>query len=217
MGGMTIRVALVDDHNMVVEGLEAALARYLDIEVVARGATMAEASRAMDRDDLDIVLLDVRLEDGNALQLLAERPRRDRPRILVVSSFKSSQYAAAASRYGAAGFVLKAIPLPALVEAIRAVADGQTVFSAEQLASRFVTLTPREREVLRFAMDGLSNKEIGARLGLHRKTVEAHLSDVFEKYDIRGGRIELSIKAAEEGWLEIQPPGPARRRRSSGR
>jgi hypothetical protein len=66
-------------------------------------------------------------------------------------------------------------------------------------------------------MDGLSNKEIGARIGLHRKTVEAHLSDVFEKYGIRGGRIELSIRAAEEGWLEIQPPSTRGGRRTSKR
>jgi two-component system response regulator DesR len=129
-----------------------------------------------------------------------------RPRVLVVSSFKATQYAAAAAQFGASGFLLKSVPLPALFEAIQVIAEGGTVFSAEQLESRLVTLTPREREILRLAMDGLSNKEIGARIGLHRKTVEAHLSDVFEKYGIHGGRIELSIRAAEEGWLDIQPP-----------
>lgn len=203
---MTIRVALVEDHDMVREGLEAALERYPDLVVVAHGATVAEASALLDRDDLDVVLLDVRLEDGNALQLLAERQPRERPKVLVVSSFKVSQYAAAARKFGASGFVLKAVPLPALVEATRIVAAGGQVFSADQLESRFITLSARERDVLRLAMEGLSNKEIGAKLDLHRKTVEAHLSGIFEKYAIHGGRIELSIRAAEEGWLDIQPP-----------
>lgn len=210
---MSIRIALAEDHRMVREGLESALAVYEDIEVVGLAATVGEASDLLARDDVDVVLLDVRLEDGNGLQLLAERAPRARPKVLVVSSFMVSQYAAAAAKFGASGFVLKAVPLPALVEAIRIVSGGGAVFSAEQLESHFVSLSPREREVLRLAMEGLSNKEIGARIGLHRKTVEAHLSEIYQKYVIRGGRIELSIRAAAEGWLDIQPPaGPGRRR-----
>jgi len=203
---MTTRIALVDDHAMMVEGLLAALGTVEGFEVAAVGGTVSAARDILQRQDIDVVLLDVRLEDGNGLQVLAERGQAVRPRVLVISSFKTSQYLAAAARFGASGFLLKAVPLPALVEAIRVIAQGGTVFSAEQLESRFVTLTLREREILRLAMDGLSNREIGARVGLHRKTVEAHLSDIFEKYGILGGRIELSIRAAEEGWLEIQPP-----------
>jgi DNA-binding NarL/FixJ family response regulator len=205
---MTTRVALVDDHVMVVSGLEAALSTVPNLEVVARGGTVAEAKAILAREDIDVALLDVRLEDGNGLQVLAERGPRPRPRVIVISSFRLSQYSAAAARFGASGFLLKTVPLPALIEAIDIIAGGGTVFSAEQLESRFVTLTAREREVLALAMEGFSNKEIGVRLGLHRQTGEAHLSDVFHKYEIRGGRVELSIRAAEEGWLEIQPPEP---------
>jgi DNA-binding NarL/FixJ family response regulator len=210
---MTVRIALVDDHAMVLQGLEMALSTFGVLEIVARGGTAAEARAILERDDIDVALLDVRLGDGNGLQVLAERGSRERPRVLVISSFKATQYSAAATEFGASGFLLKTVPLPALVEAIKVIAEGGRVFGPEHLESRFVTLTPREREVLRFAMDGLSNKEIGARIGLHRKTVEAHLSDVFEKYGIHGGRIELSIKAAEEGWLDIQPPDGGRRHR----
>jgi len=206
-----MRIGVIDDHAMVVNGLEAALSTVGGMDVVARGATAAEARAMLDRSDLDVVLLDVRLEDGNGLQVLADRVGPPTPRVLVISSFRISQYAAAAARFGAAGFVLKTVPLPALVEAIEIIAKGGTVFSAEQMHSRFVTLTAREREVLALAMEGFSNKEIGARLGLHRKTIEAHLSDVFHKYEIRGGRVELSIRAAEEGWLEIQPPADGQR------
>jgi DNA-binding NarL/FixJ family response regulator len=209
---MTTRLAIVDDHAMVVSGLEAALATVERMEIVARGGTTEEARDILDRDDIDVVLLDVRLEDGNGLQVLAERGSPPRPRVLVISSFRISQYAAAAAKFGARGFLLKTIPLPALIEAIDIIAEGGTVFGSAELESRFVTLTTREREVLSLAMEGYSNKEIGARLGLHRKTVEAHLSEVFHKYEIHGGRVELSIRAAEEGWLEIQPPQDATRR-----
>jgi DNA-binding NarL/FixJ family response regulator len=216
VASVTTRIGVIDDHAMVVNGLEAALSTIEGLEVVARGGAAHEARAMLDRDDLDVVLLDVRLEDGNGLQILADRTAPPKPRVLVISSFRITQYVAAARKFGASGFVLKTVPLRALVEAIGIIAGGGTVFSADQMQSPFVTLTAREREVLALAMEGSSNKEIGARLGLHRKTVEAHLSDVFHKYEIRGGRVELSIRAAEEGWLEIQPPdvekgAPARR------
>jgi DNA-binding NarL/FixJ family response regulator len=214
MARMTIRLAVVDDHEMVVEGLEAALARVRGFEVAARGASVADARKLLERDDLDVVLLDVRLDGGNGLQVLAARPPRDRPKVIVISSFNVSQYSAAAATFGASGFLLKSVPLSALVAAVEVVADGGKVFDAQDLGSRFVTLTPRQRDVVRLAMEGFSNKEIGARLGMHRKTVEAHLSAIFERYAIRGGRIELSIRAIEEGWLDIQPPEPRAPRRA---
>jgi DNA-binding NarL/FixJ family response regulator len=203
---MTIRIGIVDDHPMVTGGLDAALGTIGDIEVVAHGASVAEARDLLEQDDLDVVLLDVRLDDGNGIQALAERGPRSRPGVLVISSFKTSQYVAASARFGAAGFLLKTVPLPTLVEAIRTVASGGSVFTQEQLQKGFVTLTPRERQIVRLAMDGLSNKEIGGRLGTSPKTVESHLSAIYERFGITGGRIELSIRAGEEGWLDIELP-----------
>ena len=202
---MTIRLAIVDDHPLVTGGLDAALATIDDVQVVAHGASAAEASQLLGRDDLDVVLLDVRLQDGNGIQALAERGARERPAVLVISSFETSQYVAAAARYGAAGFLLKTVPLATLVEGIRTVADGGSVFTREQLQKGFVTLSPRERQIVRLAMDGLANKEIAAQIGASPKTVEAHLSAIFERFGITGGRIELSFRAAQEGWLDIEP------------
>src|SRR5262245_21486840 len=207
---MTVRVAIVDDHPMVTGGLAAALATIDDLAVVARGATIAEARELLVRDDIDVVLLDVRLEDGNGIQALAERGRRAQPGVLVISSFKTSQYVAASAKFGAAGFLLKTVPLPALVEAIRTVAAGGSVFSQDQLQKGFVTFPRREREILELATRGLSNKEIGARLGLSPKTVESHLSEIYDRFGIAGGRGGLSMRAAEEGWLDIEPPPDAR-------
>jgi DNA-binding NarL/FixJ family response regulator len=206
---MTIRIAIVDDHPMVTGGLDAALGTIEDLDVVARGGTIEDSRVILTRDDLDVVLLDVRLDDGNGIQALAERGARSRPGVLVISSFKTNQYVAASARYGAAGFLLKTVPLPDLVEAIRIVAAGGSVFTQEQLQKGFVTLTQREREIVRLVMDGLSNKEIGARLGTSPKTVESHLGGIYERFSIHGGRIELSFRAAEEGWLDIEPPHSA--------
>jgi two-component system, NarL family, response regulator DesR len=202
---MTIRLAIVDDHPLVTGGLKAALATIDGIDVVAHGGSVAAAGELLRRDDLDVVLLDVRLEDGNGIQALAERGARERPAVLVISSFETSQYVAAASRYGAAGFLLKTVPLSTLVEGIRAVAEGGSVFTREQLQKGFVTLSPRERQIVRLAMDGLGNKEIAGQIGASPKTVEGHLTAIFERFDIRGGRIELSFRAAQEGWLDIEP------------
>lgn len=204
---MSIRLAIVDDHPLVTGGLTAALRTIDGIDVVAHGGTVAEARELLARDDLDVVLLDVRLEDGNSIQALAERGEQQRPAVLVISSFETRQYVAAAARYGAAGFLLKTVPLPRLVESIRAVAAGGLVFTREQLTKDLVTLSPRERQIVRFAMDGLGNKEIATRIGAAPKTVEWHLTAIFERFDIKGGRIELSLRAAEEGWLDIEPPG----------
>lgn len=203
---MSIRLAIVDDHPLVTGGLTAALRTIDGIDVVARGGTVAEARTLLTRDDLDVVLLDVRLEDGNSIQALAERGDRLRPAVLVISSFETRQYVAAAARYGAAGFLLKTVPLPRLVDGIRSVAAGGLVFTREQLTKDLVTLSPRERQIVRLAMDGLGNKEIATRLGASPKTVEGHLTAIFERFDIKGGRIELSFRAAEEGWLDIEPP-----------
>ena len=206
---MTIRLAIVDDHPLVTGGLSAALGTIEGVAVVDHGGSVAEARELLRREDLDVVLLDVRLEDGNGIQALAERGRRERPAVLVISSFKTSQYVAAASRYGAAGFLLKTVPLAALVDGIRTVARGGSVFTQEQLQKGFVTLSPRERQIVRLAMDGLGNKEIAQRIGASPKTIEGHLTAIFDRFGITGGRIELAIRAAEEGWLDIEPPGKA--------
>lgn len=213
---MTIALAIVDDHPMVTDGLDAALGTVGDLAVVAHGGSVAEARELLTREDLDVVLLDVRLEDGNGIQALAERGTRRTPAVLVISSFHTSQYVAASARFGAAGFLLKTVPLPTLVEAIRTVAAGGSVFTQDQLQKGFVTLTPRERQIVRLAMDGLSNKEIGVRLGTSPKTVESHLGGIYDRFGITGGRIELSFRAAEEGWLEVEPPGGPRTEEAAG-
>lgn len=200
-----IRVALVDDHPVVLHGLETALSTVEDIEIVGKAATFAEARTVIARDDVDVVLLDVRLPDGNGLELLSEASRRGHPAVLMLSSFRSRQYVAAALRFGANGFLLKTTPLPELIAAIRAVAGGATAFTTEQLRdgqAGFVHLTEREREIIRLVLRGRSNDEIAVELRTSRKTVEYHLSRLYERFGIMT-RVELALRADHEGWLDI--------------
>jgi len=198
-----IRVGLVDDHPVVVGGLEAAFATADDIEIVARVATLAEAARLLERTDVDVVLLDIRLPDGNGLELLARTVGRRRPAVIVLSSFQARQYTAAAIRFGAHGFMLKTAPTEVLVGAIRRAATGRSSFSPDQLRPNgFVRLTPRERELVRQVMAARTNEEIAVAFRTQRRTVETQLSRLYERLGV-ASRVDLAIRAEREGWLDI--------------
>jgi DNA-binding NarL/FixJ family response regulator len=204
---MTIRLGLVDDHPVVIGGLEAGLNEIPDFEVVARAGRIAEAEAMLARQDIDVVLLDVRLSDGNTLQLLGRLDRGPRPAVIVLSSFRTSQYVGVAIKFGAQGFLLKTTPIEELVDAIRRVAAGGSSFTAEQLrAGRggYVSLTERERDVLRLVLAGHTNDEISVRLHTSRKTIESHLSRLYERYGVMS-RLELGLRAEREGWLDVDP------------
>jgi len=201
-----IRVGLVDDHPVVMGGLEAAFAVAPDIELVARAATLAQAASILERQDVDVVLLDIRLPDGNGLELLARTMNRPRPAIIVLSSFETRQYTAAAVRFGAQGFMLKTTPTDTLIDAIRRVAAGRTSFSPEQLRpGAWVRLTARERELVRQVMAARSNEEIATAFRTRRKTVETQLSRLYERLGV-ASRVDLAIRAEREGWLDIEAP-----------
>lgn len=215
---MSIRLALVDDHPVVLSGLDAALGTVDGLEVVAYAASMLEARALLERADIDVMLLDVRLPDGNGLELLRAEGRGDRPAIIVLSSFRNRQYVAAAIRFGAQGFLLKSTPLRELVDAIERVAAGGSTFTADQLRdsqSGYVSLTAREREILVLMLRGLSNDEIAVRLKVSRKTIEVHLSRLYDRFGVMG-RVELALRVDHEGWLEIDSSDSRSREHSAG-
>jgi DNA-binding NarL/FixJ family response regulator len=204
-----IRVALVDDHPVVLGGLEAGLRTVDGIAVVATARTLAEARIVARRDDVDVMLLDLRLPDGNGLELLPEIAQRGRPAAVVLSSFELRQYVAAALRFGADGFVSKTAPLDDVANIIREVAAGGSAFTSEQLRQAragYMSLSGRERDIVRLLMDGHSNDEIAARLSISHKTVEARLSRLYQRAGVMT-RLELAMRADREGWLEVAPRG----------
>jgi DNA-binding NarL/FixJ family response regulator len=203
----TIRVAIVDDHPVLREGTAALLATQPDLEIAGVAGTIDEATALVESVAVDVILLDIRLGTDSGLRWLAPAAdsARPRPAVIVLTSYDYPQYAEAALRLGASGFVLKTAPIAELLDAIRRAAAGGLAFAVRpSAAGSRVRLSERELDVVRLVVDGRSNDEIATRLGIGAKTVESHLRRLFERLDI-ASRTELATRALREGWLEVPP------------
>lgn len=194
-----IRVAVVDDHPLVREGTAALVDRQEDMEIAGVAGSLAELRPILQSGDVQVLLLDLRLGEESGFDLLRHENAGHMPAVVVVTSFDYPQYADAALRLGAAGFIVKTAPTAELLDAIRRAATGGLHFGVKP--GNGIALSDRERDVLRRVIDGASNDEIGARLGISARTVESHLRRLFERHDI-ASRTELASRAIREGWLE---------------
>jgi DNA-binding NarL/FixJ family response regulator len=192
-----IRVAVVDDHPLVREGTAAIVARADDMEITGVAGSLEEL-RPILNAPVDVLLLDLRLGQESGFDLL-RNGTKPMPAVVVLTSYDYPQYADAALRLGASGFVVKTAPTAELLDAIRRAAAGGLAFGVRP--GNGITLSDREREVLRLVVDGASNDEIGARLGISSRTVESHLRRLFERLAV-ASRTELAARALREGWLE---------------
>lgn len=210
---LPIRLAIVDDHPVVREGTAALLAAQPGIEIAGTAGTMDEARALGRRGDVDVLLLDIRMGTESGLHLLTDNPdgadgggqAPRRPAIVVLTAYDYPQYAEAALRLGAAGFVLKTAPLRELLDAIERAAAGGLAFAVRPTAGSRPRLSPRELDVVRLVVDGLTNDEIGVALRIGARTVETHITRVFERFGVVS-RTELAARALREGWLDL-PPG----------
>lgn len=203
-----ISIAVVDDHPVLRDGIASLLAAQPDFDVVQRGETVEEALAIIRAAELDVLLLDVRLGTQSGLTAL-QRRHTDRPAVVVLTAYGYPQYAEAALRLGASGFVLKNGPIEDLLAAIRTAAAGGLSFSVRP-ADR-VALSGRELDVVRRVVEGRSNDEVASDLGISPKTVESHLRRIFDRLAI-ASRTELATRALREGWLELpidEPEGSA--------
>jgi DNA-binding NarL/FixJ family response regulator len=202
---MMIRVAIVEDHPVMADGLRIGLEQADDIQVAWTAAGVAEARASLDDPgrSVDVVLIDVRLPDGRGFELLSGQ-RAERPAFIIVSSFDRPLYAVTAFRAGAAGFVSKIAPIEDVLAAVRLVASGGLAFEAKALDSvrDGPSFSPRELEVIRLVSASLSNDEIAQRLGISHKTVEAYLHEIYSRQGL-ASRTELALWAEREGWLEV--------------
>jgi DNA-binding NarL/FixJ family response regulator len=207
-----IRVAIVDDHPVVRDGTAALLEAQAGITVAGTAGSLEEARTLLATTDADVVLLDIRLGTQSGLNLLSPvagdgddaAGARPRPAIIVLTAYDYPQYAEAALRLGAAGFVLKTAPMAELLDAIRRAAGGGLAFGVRPRASDRTRLSRRELEVVGLVVEGRSNDEVGAALGIGAKTVETHLARLFERFSI-ASRTELATRALREGWLDLPP------------
>jgi DNA-binding NarL/FixJ family response regulator len=213
---VSIRVLVADDQPLVRSGFRMVLDERPDLELVGEASDGLEALRLSRELDPDVILMDVRMPnmDGvEATRRLVESGAR--ARVLVLTTFDLDEYVYAAIRAGASGFLLKDVEPAALVDAVRVVAAGNTLFGPEatqRLLERFAEpvsathaeeleqLTDRERETLALMAQGLSNAELAERLYLTEATVKSHVSSILRKLGVRD-RVQAVIAAYEAGLV----------------
>ena len=207
---MTPRVLIVDDHELFRAGVRSELDGLVDL--VGEAATVDDAVERIRRERPDVVLLDVHMPGGGGPEVLRRTaPDRLETRFLALSVSDDPEDVIAVIRAGARGYVTKTVSGPELADAIRRVHGGDAVFSPrlagfvldafagslpDRIDPELDQLTPREREVLRYIARGYLYKEIGLRLGISVKTVEAPVSAVLRKLQL-SNRHELSRWAVE--------------------
>lgn len=215
----SIRVALADDQHLIRGGFSSLLSAEPDLEVVGEAATGREAVALVKAQKPDVVLMDIRMPDGDGLwateQIVAD-PTLAGTRVVVVTTFELDEYVAQAIRAGASGFLVKDTEPVELIRAVRVVAGGDALLSPsvtrrllERVASnlrdtpdssRLQALTDREREVLALVGQGLTNEEIGGALYLSPLTAKTHVSRIMSKLLARD-RVQLVVIAYETGLV----------------
>ena len=186
-----IRLALVDDHSLVRDGIRALLSVIPTVTVVGEAENGATAIEMVEQSKPDLLLVDINLPDINGLELTRRlRDRYPSLRVLVLSMHDSKEYVSESLRSGASGYVLKNAPSREIVAAIEAIANGGTFYSAE-IAQKLLLddgttneLTPRESQVLYKMAQGLNNKEMARELDISVRTVETHRLSIRRKLNI---------------------------------
>lgn len=218
-----IRVLLADDHAVVRKGIRDFLEEDEGICVIAEVNDGQEALEQIRREAPDVAVLDVQMPRLNGLET-ARRIKQEFPNVhvLILTAFDDNPYIFAALQVGASGYLLKTSTSDELIQAVRAVADGETALSpsiAKKLVQRASghdtpeeapdPLTERESQVLRLAAQGFGNKQIGAELDLSDRTVQGHLANIYSKLRV-STRTEAVLLAVRNKW--INPERSADRR-----
>lgn len=209
-----VRIVLVDDHEMVIEGLKAMLAAFESRVTVVGQAVGADRVLGVVADlDPDIVLCDVRMQGTSGLDVCQQLRARDPDRkVVMLSVYDDEQYLFQALRVGASGYLLKSISSEDLVRQLEFVQSGETAIDP-QMAARAVDaaariqrdefwpgarqgLTQRESEILALVVNGLSNRAIAAKLIIGDETVKTHLSSMYRKLGVsdRTGAVATALR-----------------------
>lgn len=214
---MTIRVALADDHRMLLDALIAVLAHEPDLQVAGVAADGPATLKLVQEIEPDVLVLDISMPGMNgvdvARQLHKEHPK---VKILALSAYLDKRFVQEMLKAGAMGYVTKTAALTDLPRAIRAVAEGQNFLSSEITAAvvseiapqgtsatpPLSALSPREREVLRLVADGVRTAEIARRLGITEATIEVHRRNVMHKLELRTVA-QLTRYAVREGLTTL--------------
>lgn len=209
-----VRIVLVDDHEMVIEGLKAMLAAFSDrVQVVGQAVGAERAVGVIEELDPDIVLCDVRMQGSSGLDLCQALRERDPERkVVMLSVYDDEQYLFQAMRVGASGYLLKSINSDDLVRQLEAVRRGETALDPGMAARAVDTaariqrdefwpgarhgLSQRESEILSYVVNGLSNKGIANKLVIGDETVKSHLRSIYRKLGVsdRTGAVATALR-----------------------
>ncbi|NMO54650.1 response regulator transcription factor [Actinoplanes sp. TBRC 11911] len=213
-----IRVFLLDDHEVVRRGLIDLLQDAGDVEVVGESGSALEATRRIPALRPDVAILDARLPDGNGIDVCRDVRAVDSSiKGLILTSYEDDEALFAAIMAGAAGYVLKQIRGTDLVDAVRRIAQGQSLLDpalTQRVLERIrhgveqprelAALTDQERRILEFVAEGLTNREIAARMFLAEKTVKNYVSSLLAKLGLER-RTQAAVLATR--LLGDHPPG----------
>jgi DNA-binding NarL/FixJ family response regulator len=214
-----IRVAIADDQQLIRAGFRSLLEAEPDLEIVGEAGTGSEAVSLVTRQRPDVVLMDIRMPNGDGLwatEQIVANPALAGTHIVIVTTFELDEYVARAIRAGASGFLVKDTEPVELIRAVHVVAGGDALLSPgvtkrllERVAGalkdapdtrQLAVLTEREREVLGLVGLGLTNDEIGRRLFLSPLTAKTHVSRIMAKLAARD-RVQLVVVAYETGLV----------------
>lgn len=212
MKGDPTRVLIVEDHQVVAEGLAALVNDQQDMAVVGHVGSVAESVARVAELKPDLVLIDFRLTDGTGADAAAGiRQLRPETRIIFLTREDSDAVRFAALEAGASAFIHKSRAAQDVVDAIRTVAGGGTLFtprtisqllnSRREVEAQLERLTPREKEVLRLMAGGTSSREIAGRLGISYTTVRTHIRSLGSKLGVHS-KLEAIVKARELALVE---------------
>jgi two-component system response regulator DevR len=200
MSAAPLRVMLVDDHQVVRDGIKLLLSSVDDVVVCAEAATARDAVTVAAQALPDVIVMDVRLSDGSGIEATRDiRAARPQTQVLMLTSFADDEALFASIMAGASGYVLKQIHSPELLRAIRAVGAGQSLLDPavtkgvldrlrkhKQLVTdeKLARLPPQEERILGRVAEGLTNGQIAAELGLAEKTVKNYVSSILAKLEV---------------------------------
>ncbi len=214
-----IKVLIADDHALFREGTRNLIEQEKDMEVIGEASDGEETVRLVTQLKPHVVLMDIAMPVVNGIEATKQiKTRFTKTAVLILTAYENDQYIVALLEAGAAGYLLKDVSGRNLVNAIRAVFDGEAILHpsiAQKVFSHFgatsrkseeptelAELTEREMEILKLAARGMSNQDIATHLYLSRRTIQSHLTNIFRKMDV-GSRTEAVLQALRKGWLGL--------------
>jgi len=206
--GETIRILIVDDHPVVRAGLASMLGTQSGMQVVGSVSNGQEALVLLDHLAAEVMLIDLRMPGMSGVDTIREvKKRHAATRMIVLTSYETDEEIYRAVQAGAHGYLMKGTKQQEMLEAIRLVHANKRYFPpqiAARLAERMArsSLTPRENEILRMLVKGLTNKEMGRVLGISENTARNHVNSIIEKLQV-SDRTEAATTAIQQGLISI--------------